>query len=153
MKSLHQQKVARCQRGHALTPMHGGEAIEPPHGWWCDGCGLFLSPGAHAGEASGGVKGYGCRTCDFDLCATCAVGPRCPAGHGLTIRRDLFNLQSETTPCCLCRRPFANRAAMLRGCSCMPSQQLGTQSSPSGVPVGWAVCDQCFRVERARCGL
>jgi hypothetical protein len=125
-----------CCSGHPLAAMYGAEPHEPTHGWWCDGCGVFMAHGRVQGATL--PKGYGCRKCDFDLCANCAFMPTCRAHHPLVRVPQAALAGQDTITCHGCRRPFATHVAVMRGCV-------------QGGPCQMVICQRCFTAETIKC--
>merc|ERR1712130_36169 len=94
-------KVVNCAGKHGLVKFP-----TPQDGWYCSKCDY---------EFPKGTMLYGCRKCDYDLCAKCNGNnvPNCKGRHGLS--RFVTTGHDNTFGCDICKARFPSGTVMY-GC-------------------------------------
>jgi len=121
----------RCASGHPLSKHTPSSA--PPSGYNCDACGTYYAVGEQLG--------FGCRTCDYDLCVKCHdMGPKCSHNAAL-VPVPVPSLQA--TPyrqCTGCSKHIASHVGSMYGCHCAAAKpSFGVPAAPKIL-----LCMHCY---------
>jgi len=116
-----------CPSGHVLEKFS-----TPKDGFTCDVCSSFLAEGSWA---------YGCRPCDFDVCATCSlkadaakIHARANTRPGELARKRLKKQQAvaippKVPPHSQLRSAISYPDLMMKGASTSPAQGIGLRQA------------------------